>query len=216
MNKLICICFLLLGCSLKKKEPTLDCTGIDLKTVDVLVKEMITIDIPIAWNKIDTVPFNPDKYFISTKTIYSPDSSSYFFSKAHTLPSGEIQRTDSIGLISQLDADLKSISRGLDSLMSSVYVQFHDWRIAVRKSYIRNSKYKLVGQMLCARGDLRIEIYLRLMDSSFQKGDSAISCILNTLKISNSEILNNYSFPDESPPAATSSIGKDVEGLIVM
>ena len=180
-----------MGCSSKKKEPSLDCTGVDLKTIHVLSQENITIDLPVTWNKIDTMPFNPDQYFVSTKTVNSPDSSSYLFNYARTHPKGDKYRTDSIGLIAQLDGSLKPISNGLDSLISSTYLEVQDWKIAVRRSYIKGSRYKLIGQVLFMRNSIRNEIYIRLVDSSsLRKGDKILSCILNTLKISNTKVLN--------------------------
>lgn len=175
---------------IKKKEPPLDCTGVHLKTIDVLSQEKITIDLPVTWNKIDTVPFNPDEYFVSTITVNSPDSSSYLYSKARTHPIGYKYRTDSIGLIAQLDGNLKPISNGLDSLISSTYLEVQDWKVAVRRSYIKGSRYKLIGQVLFMRNNLRNEIYIRLVDSSsLRQGDKILTCILNTLRISNNKVL---------------------------
>ena len=168
-------------------------SGVDLKTIDVLSQEKITIDLPVAWNKIDTMPFNPDEYFVSTKIVNSPDSSSYLSNHARTHPIGDKYRTDSIGLMAQLDGNLKPISGGLDSLISSTYLEVQDWKVVVRRSYIKGSRYKLIGQALFMRNNFRNEIYIRLVDSSsFRQGDKILSCILNTLKISNDKLLNNY------------------------
>ncbi|MEP7256672.1 MAG: hypothetical protein ABI666_12910 [Ferruginibacter sp.] len=184
MKRIFIILVFLYSCSPKKYNHAAEsCLDTNFNKLIISQPDDIYIKIPSQWTVIDSSIYGIEKNLINTKTVYSKDSSKSIFFIVQDFKPRLILNNDTNEIKKYQDAEAKKITNNHDSIVNINGYAVNGWYTVVKKSYIKGSQFKFLGQIISVQGSKQLHILVRSLDSSFDNGNAELACILSSYSI---------------------------------